>query len=448
MALNPAIMRAVEDLNYRVTVGDVASQVGLDVKLAEQGLLGLASDAGGHMQVAESGEIAYLFPKNFRGVLRNKFWRLRIQDWWNRVWNVLFYLIRISFGILLILSIVVVFVTIAIIMMSLNSREGDRNRQGGFGGGGFIFLPRMFFGPDLFWFFSPNYYRYRRYQTQTPQRSRRRAANESEMNFLEAVFSFLFGDGNPNADLEEKRWRAIATVIRNNDGAVIAEQITPYLDDLGSGYENEYEDYMLPVLTRFSGRPEVSPNGDIIYHFPALQVMAEKQGKQSVASYLKEAVWKFSNASSGKLTLAAGLGGVNIAGAAILGVLLQNLRAEGAIAQIGGWIGFVDSIYWLLLAYAVGFLAVPLVRYLWIRNRNRRIETRNEQRQQQAEALNAAADELKPKIDYAHQFAAETVITEADLAYTTETDLMLQESEQSDKIDAEWRRRLEQSGSL
>jgi flagellar basal body-associated protein FliL len=447
MALNPAIMRAVEDLNYRVTVGDVASRAGLDIKLAEQGVLALASDAGGHLQVAESGEIAYLFPKNFRTILRNKFWRVRLQDWWNRIWNTLFYLIRISFGILLIVSIVVIFVTIAIIMISLNSRQGDRDRDGGFSGGGFIFLPRLFFGPDLFWFFSPDYHRYRHYRTQTPQRSRRRGGDDSEMNFLEAVFSFLFGDGNPNADLEEKRWRAIATVIRNNGGAVVAEQIAPYLDDVGQGYEQEYEDYMLPVLTRFSGRPEVSPNGDIIYHFPALQVMAEKQGQQSVASYLKEATWKFSNASSGQLTLAAGLGGVNIVGAAILGVFLQDLRAEGLVSQLGGWVGFVDGIYWLLLAYGIGFLAVPLVRYLWIHRRNRRIEARNEERQARAAMLNAAADELQPKIDYAHQFAAETVITEADLAYTTEKDLMLQEAEQSDKIDAEWQQRLRQSGS-
>ncbi|NET17284.1 MAG: hypothetical protein F6K08_32955, partial [Okeania sp. SIO1H6] len=73
MTPNPAIMTAVENLEYRVTVGDVAAKAGLDVKVAEQGLLALATDAGGHLQVSETGEIAYLFPKNFRGILRNKF---------------------------------------------------------------------------------------------------------------------------------------------------------------------------------------------------------------------------------------------------------------------------------------------------------------------------------------------------------------------------------------
>lgn len=99
MAANPAIMRAVETLGYRVTTGDVASQAGLDVKLVERDLLALASEAGGHMQVTESGEIAYLFPRHFRDILRSKSWRLRWQERLGKVWNFIFYLIRISFGI-------------------------------------------------------------------------------------------------------------------------------------------------------------------------------------------------------------------------------------------------------------------------------------------------------------------------------------------------------------
>ena len=55
MTPDPRIMKAVEQLGYRVTVGDVAAQAGLTINLAEQGLLALASNAGGHLQVAESG---------------------------------------------------------------------------------------------------------------------------------------------------------------------------------------------------------------------------------------------------------------------------------------------------------------------------------------------------------------------------------------------------------
>ncbi|HEY9650034.1 MAG TPA: hypothetical protein V6C95_05180, partial [Coleofasciculaceae cyanobacterium] len=338
-------MKAVEQLGYRVTVGDIAAQAGLNINLAEQGLLALAADAGGHLQVAESGEIAYLFPKNFRGILRNKFLQLQLQEWWNKIWRVLFYLIRISFGIVLLLSIVLIFVAIAVIVIGMNAsndndNSGDRGRSNS-GGGGLFFIPHFWIG-DLFWWFSPGY-------DQPYERRRRTSSNtsqKSEMNFLEAIFSFLFGDGNPNADLEERRWQEIGTVIRNSRGAVAAEQIAPYLDNVGEGYQRESEDYMLPVLTRFNGRPEVSPDGEIVYHFPDLQTTATARKQQSVAAYLRERLWRFSAASSGQIMLAIGLGGINIIGALMLGSLLRD---GVAAAQLGGIVAFVQSIYWILL---------------------------------------------------------------------------------------------------
>lgn len=442
MALNSNVMQAVEKLDYRVTIGDVASQAGMDIKLAERDLLALASEAGGHLQVAESGEVAYLFPRNFRGTLRNKYWRLRFQEWWQKVWGALFYLIRISFGILLIASIVLIALTIIVIITAANSNRegGGDNRRGG---GGFIFLPRLWLGPDLFWFFNPRYSS-RSYYRQHRAVAQRRNSDANQMNFFEAVFSFLFGDGNPNADLEERRWQAIATVIRNNGGAVAAEQIAPYLDNLGEGSSRDYEDYMLPVLTRFNGRPEVSPEGQLVYHFPALQVTAKENRPRSVSAYLKEEPWQFSLASSNQIMLASGLGAANFIGALVLGGLLTDPQLA---AELGGLVAFVDLIYPLLLAYGIGFLAIPLVRYFWVKWRNRKIESQNEGRQQRAIALNQATPEISGKIAYARQFAAETVVTAEDLAYTTETDLLEQEANNPDKIDAEWRRRLGQSES-
>ncbi len=435
MALNPTVMQAVEKLDYRVTVGDVATSAGLQVNLAERELLALASEAGGHLQVADTGDIVYQFPKQFRAILRNKYFRIQLQEWWEKVWRILFYLIRISFGIILILSIFIIFASI-FILLTMANKDSSSNRSRS-RGGGMIFFPRMFWGPDIFWFFSPNYGRYQRQRRQKAQAS---SSSEESMNFLESVFSFLFGDGNPNANLEERRWQAIAATIRNHQGAVVAEQIAPYLDDLGTGYSNEYEDYMLPVLTRFNGRPEVSPDGQIVYHFPELQTTVQQRNTLAVPAYLRELTWKFSEASSSQLSLAAGLGVLNIGGGIFLGYLLQ----DGAIAaQIGGLVAFAASIYWLLIGYGVAFLSVPLIRYFWLKGRNRQVEVRNEARQEQAIALNQPSDELRQKLAYAQQFAAQNIIGSGDIAYTTETDLIEQESQNSAKLDAEWRKRLE-----
>ena len=427
MAPNPAIMEAVEQLGYRVTVGDVATQAGFNVNLAQQGLLALATDVGGHLQVAETGEIVYLFPKNLRAVLRNKFLRLRLQEWWKKVWRVLFYLIRISFGALLLASIALIIVTIFVILTAANQSSDDDNGSPSYGGGNSFFMPYFWIGPNWFGVFSPDYDR--RYQE--------RREEENQLNFFEAIFSFLFGDGNPNADLEERRQKEIAAVIRTNRGAVVGEQIAPYLDDIGSGYAQEYEDYMLPVLTRFNGQPMVSPEGNLVYVFPELQSYASRrQQLLAIPPYLQELPQRFSAASSGQLALSIGLGVLNLGGALFLGSLLADVAT-------GGLVGFVQAIYWLLLGYGAAFLGVPLVRYFWLKRRNNKIGDRNAQRQERS--LRLADSTVKQKIAYARQFAAQNVITHEDLAYTTETDLLDQEAENSDSIDAEWQRRLRES---
>jgi hypothetical protein len=80
MSFNPKVIEAIEQLNYRVTVGDVAVRSGLELQVAQPALMALASEAGGHLQVTETGEVAYLFAQNFRSVLRAKFLKLRYLE--------------------------------------------------------------------------------------------------------------------------------------------------------------------------------------------------------------------------------------------------------------------------------------------------------------------------------------------------------------------------------
>ena len=428
--LDNQVMQAVEALDYRVTVGDVAAKAGLNVAVAQKGLLALASETQGHMQVSDSGEIAYEFPKNFRGVLRNKYWQLRVQAAFSKVWEMLFYIVRISFGIMLMVSIALIFIAIFALSIAAQSQGGDRDNRGG---GGFYISPFNFF-----YLFDFNYGRGRR---RYPNRSSRQYGNRSaqggeKLNFLEAIFSFLFGDGDPNADLEEKRWRTIGAVIRNNGGAIVAEQVVPYLDDLGEGWDKEFEDYMLPVLTRFNGQPEVSPTGEMVYYFPELQVSAAERGRQSVSAYLKETKRKFTQASSDQVLMAIGLGALNIVGALVLQNMLQG------VVVTAGIVGFVQSIFWLLLTYGIAFLAVPLVRYYWVQWRNGKIERRNDERSLRAEAVNRLGASIKEKLAFAQQFASQSVLRADDAAYSTESGLLEQEVDRAARLDAEFQRRL------
>lgn len=414
--LNPQVMSAVQALDYRVTIADVAAQTGLELAVAKQGVLTLAAEAEGHFQVAETGEMVYVFPKNFPNILRQKYFRLRWQERWDKVKRLLYYLVRISFGIVLIALIALTTIALIVVITSTSSDRDNRNSGNNFP------AFNIWFFPDFFRLFDPDYSRYRNRSGHSP----------SEMNFLEAVFSFLFGDGDPNANLEEKRWQAIASTIRQHKGAVIAEQITPYLDELGTGYARDYEEYMLPPLVRFNGNPEVTPDGQFVYHFPELQQMAETRTSESISPYLRELPWPFSRADSGQLTLAGGLGAV---------LLVLSLGLNLVTGGAGGLIGILARV---ALGYSIAYLLFPLLRYFWLKRRNAGIETRNRDRQQRVTILSQPDEAVQQKLNYAQQFASETILGNEKIIYTTEQDLLTQEG---DRQIESWERRLNQSPS-
>lgn len=422
MASRTIVMEAVEKLNYRVTIGDVAAQSGLDLNIAQREIVALAAETGGNIQVAESGEIAYKFAPNFRQVLISRSFWLQVKESLKGVWKWVFYAIRISFGIMLIASIAIVVVGIIAATIALNSQNGDRddrrdrrsdNRGGG---GGFIWLGgwgNPFGNP--FMMFAPDYYE--------PQRLRSR--DPDEMGFLESVFSFLFGDGNPNTDLEERRWREVASMIRSHDGVVIAEQLAPYLDETSRLENDEY--FVMPVLAKFNGFPEVSDTGTLAYKFPDLQKVASERKSKTKSTYLQEKIWKFSQAPQGKIALSIGLGVFYLVAALVLKNLLLNPKLALTIAS-GGFLGLVNASMGFLLGYAILFLSTPAVRYFVLQYLNGGISDRNQKRSANAEKLQKPSATLREKLDFARTFAMkQEAIDQNNLAYTTEQDLADQE---------------------
>ncbi len=445
MALEPKVMKAVEALNYRVTVGDIAAQAGLQIPIAEQGLIALASEVGGNLQVADSGDIAYSFPKNFRSVLLGKYWKLRLKAWLGKAWKIIFYIIRISFGVVLLSSIgimAIALIILAIAAATALSNSDDNSNNSSFNLGGLFYILSDLLSSALRLFFYADWLGYggygrRSYGGVNRPRSRKAVAHKpkSELNFLESIFSFLFGDGNPNEDLEDRRWQAVAGAIRENQGAIAAEQVTPFLDSP----QADPDDAILPVLVQFQGQPFVSPQGEIVYQFPELQVSAAVgRGELSGNSFLRENPWRFSKATTNQLWAAGMLGGVNAGLAALLGIQLPSLTATGI-----GFLSFVSQIYPLLLLYGLGFLVIPLIRWQVVKLRDRATQQRNQQRQDLARQLQSPNQALQSKLNYAQQFAFQKQLKSEDAAYTTEQELLDQEVSQQTKDEEEWKRRLE-----
>lgn len=426
MAAQTLVMDAVEQLGLRVTLGDIASSTGLALHEAKQELLKLAQKAEGHLQVSERGEITYVFPPNFRSILSRKEQQDRVAALRRKLWGGFLYGLRVSFGIVLVVSIVLIILALIALQMASSRSDSDGNRgrsddnwgrsRGGFG---FYYFPNLWVG-NPFWQPYPDYgywgYSEQDYLRQQPQ-------EKPELNFLEAVYSFLFGDGDPNANLEEERYALIGQVIRANGGVIAAEQVLPYLDVDPGSPALEYEDYMLPILMKFDGQPEVSEDGDIIYRFPELQVVAAERKSKRIPEFLQEKPWVFSRATPGQLTLAGGLGVLNF----VLAAILYGLREEvAAAAGSNAFLAFIYPLIGFLFLYGTLFLAIPTIRWFALQGRNQRVERRNRTRQFWQEKLKQPTEALLRKLNFARRFSRQEVVQESDTIYSTDRDLIEQ----------------------
>lgn len=113
------VIDAIGELGRRVTPADVALKTGLPVLVVTQTMNAVAAETGGHLQVSSAGDVVYAFSPGFsntyltRGVMR--FFEVATA----KLGHVLFYLLKISFGIMLILSLLMVIVTV----LSSSSRK-------------------------------------------------------------------------------------------------------------------------------------------------------------------------------------------------------------------------------------------------------------------------------------------------------------------------------------
>ena len=432
--LNPAVLKAIDRLNYRATIGDVAAQSGLEIALAEQGVLALATETGATLQVTESGDVAYLFSPSYRSILQNKYWQIQLQAWWDGISGTVMTVIRVAFGITLFIALgIMVLVAIATVMAMKGNSDSDSD-SGSSGGSFGMPIGGGFWSPS-FWFIDFGSWR--------GWKDERSAPRPKTGSFPEAIFSFVFGDGNPNRNLEERRWQSIGNVIYNAKGAVVAEQIMPYLDTLSSDFDRDYEKFMIPVLSRFNGSPEVTPDGQILYRFQDLQkTLGEVNSAQLNSAqgspepdtdHLEEKPWHLSEADP-SLVLWAGLLGVILLfmGLFFTGVLPKSIAAPGILrtASIA------------CTAYASFYLGLPLVRWLMMLGKNDKISARNRDRASHARTLRTPDAALTQKLIQAQAFAVQTRVDQETLIYTTDRDMLDQEVEQRDRLDAEWRRTL------
>lgn len=449
------------------------------------------------MSVTDSGDILYSFPTDVRSILLQHNLRYRIKYVAQQtIWPRLYYGIRVGFGVALLASIVATFCTLtAIASAGANASDQDENRnnRGMRGGGGMrinLFGPSLW-GPSPFNFL---YYRPRGYgyhtgakgriinaspssaqigtisrQQQRQQHQQRGSGpaaetdTDTDLSFLESIFSYVFGDGNPNAGLAEVRLQSAASFVRSAGGAVTAEQLAVFLPEVPSlalslvGGEKDGQDsaehayvdesYVLPLVLSLGGEPTVTQDGEIVYVFTELLKSASlsapiplnvqrqrlRDGTNS-DSALEEKELEFSIATDTQKTLAFGLGILNLVGA----LSLRTVLSKNPYLKLSGWFGLVQRGTPLLLSYAVLYNVIPLARYATIQRENGRIRTRNSKRQRLVTALRSTGGKLSQKLRAARRFGLEVRrVDDEPIVFDTEMDPLerdrrLAEDEQGD----------------
>jgi hypothetical protein len=152
------------------------------------------------------------------------------------------------------------------------------------------------------------------------------------MNFVAAVFSWLFGDGAPNSTFEAQQWEAMAEYIRGCGGVVMAAELRPFqikpLLTPGESDSLDEEAFMLPIMSHFDGNASPSACGTfIVYHFPSLTSHAHIRdaaeleradplqryaARNKPRPFVLESFWQFSLADSSSLRSVMWLGAFNL----------------------------------------------------------------------------------------------------------------------------------------
>lgn len=419
------VVQAVGQAGPRVTASDVAAAGGMGLEEARKGLVSLAAVLGAEseLEVSKTGELVYRFPSDVKAALLKVSAAAAAREAWSQAKPTVFTVLRAAFGVTLFASIAIIFSAIIAISVSSSSSSSDRDRDDrddrrrndSFGGGGFSFgyVPRLYYGSSPFdvFYYRPHY----SYDFFHP------------MGFLESVYSFVFGDGDPNSGREQRQLAAVAAAARRNGGVLTAEQMAPLLDPperpSGDSY-NVNESWVLPAISQLNGRPEVAKNGQIVYVFDDLQTTAGETGRGEVPDILEEEEIPFSYADRDQLTLVCLLGVANLVGAAYLGAAFADVGAEKLI----GFLGAVKTFYPALLSYAVGFFAAPAIRFFNLKRINSEVRARNQYRRQWWEMLRSGA--VDGKLAEARKYRQNVrEISSGDAVYSTAQDVAPQRSD-------------------
>jgi hypothetical protein len=387
------VLEAFKQQRRGATIADITAKTALPLDSVRELVCVAADEYQARLQVTESGEILYSFPHGFNSQyhgFRRKLVRgmekiikgIKIAGTWIfKVW--IMGMLLGYFVLFMLIALASLFISVA----GSSSNSDNRSSHRGNGLGGMYFASHVFDLIIRLWFYSElsksidgRYYE-------------NRQAKPKGRPLYKAIFSFVFGDGDPNGDWASREKRSIIAYIQAHGGVISLPEFMTL-----TGFPPEKADAaILSCCAEFGGLPEATDEGTVVYRFDPLLLRVDKQDRSfsGVSSIIK----RLKTFSSNKKNLNIWFGLINGINLAFGTYFLFNSLDIGALvsqAQINAGSYLYAVAYMLFSALftnplpciTIGLGLVPLIfsflfwlipglRYLGLRGENEAVKFEN-----------------------------------------------------------------------
>ena len=211
-----SLVAVLKKERHGLTAADMAAKTALPLHSVRELAAAAADEYGARLKVTESGEILYSFPGGFTSRYRGPAAKARrcaetilggLGRFFRAAFKVWITVMLAGYFVLFVIIALAALVFIMAASASSNGRGGRRN-SGGFGGA--FLLSRMLNLVVRFWFYS----------SLLGQGRRSGRTNEDRRPLFKKVFSFVFGDGEPNEGRERSENEELTAYLRANRGVI------------------------------------------------------------------------------------------------------------------------------------------------------------------------------------------------------------------------------------
>jgi hypothetical protein len=300
------------------SAADLSAVTALPLETVRELLPRAADEFHGRLEVTASGEILYSFPRGFTSRYRGfSVFAARVLEKAGRFFKAAGVLLFKVWIMVMLVGYFALFMLIALSAMMLSvaaSSSGSSNRGGRRDSSGGLYLTSSIFNMIIrLWFYS---------ELLGSSRGGRRAAPARPKKPLHrAIFSFVFGEGDPNRDRAEMRKKALIAFLRAHRGVISL----PDFMALSGLPPEEAEAELLACCAEFGGSPEASDEGTIVYRFDEILRGSDRgEGAELPAKRL----WKF---SSNEKSMNAWFGIINTVNLLFGGYFFYHALNTGAI---------------------------------------------------------------------------------------------------------------------